>query len=152
MKSKRFRLGTSVFAAATVALAACTSTPSAPTAASSRGTDCFFTRALRDWRPLDDSNLLLFTTGRTPYLVELFRPAMGLTFNVMIGVYDRDGRVCPYGGDDIIINNGFMRERIPIRSMRRLSDEELDEVYVRFGIRPPAVVDTEDASADDAPQ
>ena len=52
----------------------------------------------------------------------------------------------PYGGDDIIINNGFMRERIPIRSMRRLSDEELDEVYVRFGIRPPAVVDTEDAS------
>jgi hypothetical protein len=104
--------------------------------------DCMFTRSLRDWRPLDDEHLLLFGPGHTAYLVELVRPAMGLSFNISIGVYDRDGNICPYGGDSIVIE-GPIRERISIRSMQRLDDAELDEVYVRFGIRPPAVVKTE---------
>jgi Family of unknown function (DUF6491) len=152
-KPRLGQIGVTLFAAASAALVACAAAPPAPpapSASSSRGDDCFFTRSLRDWRPLDNSNLLLFTTGRTPYLVELFRPAMGLSFNVMIGVYDRDGRVCPYGGDAIIIN-GIMPERIPIRSMRRLTDDELDEIYVRFGIRPPVVVETVPAPGGDAP-
>jgi len=105
--------------------------------------DCFFASTLRDWRPLDDQNLILFANGRRPYHVELVRPAMALSFNVMIGVYDRDGRVCPYGGDAIIVD-GFMPERIAIRSMRRLTDAQLDEVYVEFGISAPPVIDTEE--------
>jgi hypothetical protein len=109
--------------------------------------DCLLARTLRDWRPLDDENLLLFGAGRRAYLVELFRPAMSLGFNVMIGVYDRDGRICPYGGDAIVVD-GPMPERIPIRSIRRLSDDELDEVYVRFGIRPPIVVEGDEVELD----
>jgi Family of unknown function (DUF6491) len=148
-KPRSSAIGAVLLTAASAALVSCATAPSEPRAASSRADDCFFTRSLRDWRPLDNSNLLLFTTGRTPYLVELFRPAMGLSFNIMIGVYDRDGRVCPDGRDAIIVN-GAIPDRIPIRSMRRLTDEELDEVYVRFGIRPPAVVETEPVSTDDA--
>jgi hypothetical protein len=36
-----------------------------------------------------------------------------------------------------------MPDRIAIRSIENLSDDELDAVYVRFGIRAPAVIDTE---------
>jgi hypothetical protein len=120
------------------------------TDASARATfdDCFFASTLRDWRPLDNSNLILFANGRRPYHVELMRPASGLSFNVAIGVYDRDGRVCPYGGDSIIVDGGFMPERIAIRSMRQLTDEELDSLYVQFGIRPPAVVESLPAELD----
>lgn len=60
----------------------------------------------------------------------------------MIGVYDRDGRICPFGGDAIIVD-GPMPERIAIRNMERLTDDELDQLYLRFGIGPPAVVDDE---------
>jgi hypothetical protein len=118
---------------------------SAATSATTRSTaaDCFFASTLRDWRPLDDANLVLFGSGRTPYHVELFRPAIGLSFNVMIGVYDRDGRICPYGGDAIIVD-GAMPDRVPIRSIKRLTDEQLDELYVQFGVRAPAVVTTEE--------
>jgi len=36
-----------------------------------------------------------------------------------------------------------MPERIPIRSMRRVNEAELDALYVEFGINPPVVVDSE---------
>jgi hypothetical protein len=112
--------------------------------------DCLFAVSLRDWRPLDDRNLILFGNGRRAHHVELVRPAFGLTFDVMIGVYDRDGMICPYGGDAIVID-GPMPDRIAIASIKRLSDDELDALYVRFGIRAPAVIETtevEPAEAD----
>jgi hypothetical protein len=109
--------------------------------------DCFFARTLQDWRPLDDSNLILFAAGRRPYHVELVRPAMSLSFNDAIRIYDRDGNICPYGGDAIITDD-FMPERIAIRSMRRLTDDELLEVYARFGVSAPPVVETEAVEVD----
>jgi hypothetical protein len=102
-----------------------------------------FASTLHDWRPLDDSNLILFADGRRPYHVELVRPAMGFSYEVMIGVYDRDGRICPYG-DDAIVVDGVIPEQIAIRSMRRLTDRQLDEFCAEFGIRAPAVLEAEE--------
>jgi hypothetical protein len=123
----------------------------APSSGAPRPTydDCFFARTLHDWRPLDDRNLILFADGRRPYHVELIRPALGLSFDVMIGIYDRDGRICPYGGDAIVIDD-VVPERIAIRSMRRLTDEQLEEVYVEFGIHAPAVIDAEEVELEQA--
>ena len=123
-------------------LSACTSVESTSAGARSSYNDCFFARALSDWRSLDNSNLILFASGRRPYHVELTRPAMSLSSNIQIGVYDRDGRICPFGGDAIIVD-GFMPERITIRSIRQLTEDQLLEVYQQFGIRPPVVVETE---------
>jgi len=128
-------------ALATLLVSGCAS-KSADERTAARDNDCMFAVALRDWRPLDNENLILFESGRRAYHVELFRPAVGLRLDVMIGVYDRDGRICPYGGDAIIVD-GFMPERIPIRSMRRVNEAELDALYVEFGINPPVVVDSE---------
>ncbi len=139
------RIATKLFGmaiAAVLLLSGCMSTESAGTRARGTSADCFFARALSDWRPLDDSNLIIFVSGRRPYHVELVRPAMNLSGNVQIGVYDRDGRVCAFGGDAIIVD-GFMPERIAIRSIRELTDDELQVVYARFGISPPIVVETE---------
>jgi Family of unknown function (DUF6491) len=134
------------------ALCACTQAPTT-SGAEGRSTsdDCFFASTLHDWRPLDDENLILFANGRRPYHVELVRPAMGLSFDVMIGVYDRDGRICSFGGDAIIVD-GVIPDRITIRSIRRLTDEQLDEVYVQFGIRAPAVIETEEVDLESAEQ
>ena len=98
---------------AVILLAGCTSIESAGTGARTTYNDCFFAVSLSDWRPLDNSNLILFATGRRPYHVELMRPAMSLSSNVEIGVYDRDGRICPFGGDAIIVDS-IMPERITI--------------------------------------
>jgi hypothetical protein len=123
---------------AALLLSACASTSGPSTVARPAGNDCMFASTLRDWRPLDNENLILFANGRRPYHVELFMPAFSLTYEVMIGVYDRDGRICPYGGDAIVID-GVLPERIPIRSIRRLTDTELDALYVEFGVEPPEV-------------
>jgi hypothetical protein len=119
----------------------CAATGAAPNAASTTYNDCIFARTLSDWRPLDNRNLILFGNGRRPYLVELVQPVPDLNFDVAIGVYDRDGSICPFGGDAIIVRGGGIPQSVSIRSMRRLTDEELDAVYVQFGIRPPEVVD-----------
>ena len=142
MSSTIKRLGTGI---AALLMTACATTPTAdappPTA---RSNDCMFASTLRDWRPLDNENLILFALGRRPYHVELSWPAFGLTHDFMIGVYDRDGRICPYGGDAIIVE-GPMPQRIPIRSIRQLDEQQLDAVYAQFGIHPPAIVTAEPA-------
>jgi len=119
---------------------ACTSIERTSAEDVSSGDDCMVARTLRDWRPLDNQNLILFGSGRVPYHVELVRPAFGLTYDIMIGVYDRDGRICPYGGDAIILD-GPMPERVSIRNMKRLNDAELERLYVEHGISPPPVMD-----------
>jgi hypothetical protein len=128
--------------AAVCSLAACATTPDTQRTAFGVGDDCMFASALSDWRPLDDEHLILFATGRVPYLVELFRAVPSLSYDIAIGVYDRDGRICAYGGDAIIVD-GPLVERIPIRAIRRLTDEELEEAYVQYGIRRPRVMDVE---------
>lgn len=101
--------------------------------------DCFFAVSLSDWRPLDDENIILFAGRRNPYHAQLSRAAFGLSRGLEIGVYDRDGRVCPYGGDAIVIR-GIMPDTIRISSMRRIDAEELEQLYIEYGIRDPANV------------
>lgn len=132
-----------VFLAAIAAAAGCASAAPREKSATPPQTynDCIFARTLTDWRPLDRQNLILFAGGHRAYHVVLAIPAMSLDFSVMIGVYDRDGRICPFGGDSIIID-GIMPERISIRSIKRLTDAELAELYVQYGVSKPKVVET----------
>ena len=101
--------------------------------------DCFFASSMTDWRALDNRNLLIYAAGRRPYHVRLATPSSNLRFVENIGLLDRNGRICPYGGDAVIIDGG-MPERIPIVSVRKLTDQQLLEVFVEFGIKPPEVV------------
>lgn len=124
-------------------LAACAGTPAGDDGVGrGRATDCIFGRTITDWTPLDNENLILFAGRRRPYHVQLTRAAFGLARDFVIGVYDRDGRVCPFGGDAIIVRGGGIDERITISSIRRLTEEQLQQVYVDFGIEEPVIVET----------
>jgi hypothetical protein len=102
--------------------------------------DCFFANAVTDWRPLDSMNLVVFTGGRQPYHVQLSMRSMNLRYEDTIAFTDRDGRICPFGGDSIVINGG-VTDRISIASIRRLTDSQLAELYRTYNIAVPEIID-----------
>lgn len=133
-----------LWAAAALALGACASTGGG--AGGERTTyltynDCFYARSMTDWRPLDDMNLVVFTGVRRPYHVQLTMRSTSLRYQDAIAFTDRDGRICPFGGDALIVN-GALQDRIPIASIRRLTESELEGLYRSFGIRTPEVVES----------
>jgi len=137
--------GTQLIAAATASLlvAGCAGTPSVDNStALGNSTDCIFGRTISDWSALDDRNLIVFAGRRNPYHVELVRSAFGLSRDFSIGIYDRDGRLCPYGGDAIVVRGGGLPDRVTIASIRQLTEEELELLYVEFGIEEPIIVET----------
>lgn len=109
--------------------------------------DCFFARAVSDWRALDDRNLIVFTGRRSPYHVELSSSSTRLRSQETIAFSDRSGRICPFGGDAVIMGGPFP-ERLTISSIRRLSEGELEEVYLQFGIRRPEIIETSEDSVE----
>lgn len=133
--------------AATLSVGACASTASG----SGENTflsydDCFFTRSITDWRPLDNRNLVVFTGVRRPYHVQLSMPSIrSLRFEDAIAFTDRDGRICPFGGDSIVIN-GVMPDRISIASIRRLSESQLEDLYRSYNIIGPEIIETPESS------
>ena len=103
--------------------------------------DCFFARAVSDWRALDNRNLLVFTGRRSPYHVELSTPSRNLRSQETIAFSDRNGRICPFGGDAVIVGGPFP-DRLTISSIRRLSEGELEDVYLQFGVTRPEIIET----------
>lgn len=102
---------------------------------------------VRDFRVLDDSNLILYApTRRQAYHVELMPPCRGLRFSDTIALRGRMERLGGFAGDSVIIQPGLMPQRCPVSSVRRLGETELAELLVRFeGEAPgePAADETE---------
>ena len=96
-------------------LCACGSAPeTAPgdiPATSGGRSDCISTRTIRDYRVLDDANLVVTAHGRRKYHVTLSRRAVGLRASWKIGFRSTSGRVCG-GFDDILVDDGFGPERV----------------------------------------
>ena len=101
------------------------------------GPDCISTRTIRDYRVLDDANLVVTAHGRRKYHVTLSRRAVGLRASWKIGFRSTSSRICG-GFDDIVVDDGFGPERIRIAGIRELTPEEYDELLVRFGKKEPA--------------
>lgn len=108
----------------------------APQAAAA-GSDCISTRTIRDYRVLDDANLLVTAQANRKYHVTLSRRAPGLRSSWKIGFRSVSGRVCG-GFDDILVDDGFGPERIRIASVTQLTPEEYEALLVRFGKKEPA--------------
>ena len=132
---------------AVLTLSACATTETSPGPAFGSDNDCIFARSVSDWRPLDNRNLIVFAGRRNPYHVQLSRASTRLRFSDQIAFTDRDGRVCPFGGDSIVIN-GAMPDQISISSIRRLTEGGLEEVYLQFGISRPEIIETPEESVD----
>ena len=100
--------------------------------------DCISTRTIRDYRVLDDANLVVTANGNRKHHVSLSRRATGLTASWKIGFRSTSGRICG-GFDEILVDDGFGPERIRIAGIRELTPEEYDALLVRFGKKEPAI-------------
>lgn len=100
----------------------------------SLSSDCMFSRGIRDYRALDNRNLIVYGMGRRPYHVVLASPSTNVEHEFTIGVYDDgDGRVCPYGRDAILID-GAIPERIQIRSIEEIAADEVEALEAEYGL------------------
>jgi Family of unknown function (DUF6491) len=100
------------------------------------GSDCIWMRTVRDYTPLDDRNLILWGPGKRGYLVTLLYRSFDLRSSMGLGFSSRDDQLCPYGGDEIVVN-GLSREAIGIRSIAELDAQQVEQVMIRFGKKEP---------------
>lgn len=97
------------------------------------GADCVF-GSVRDFSVLNDEALLLYTTARNrAYYVEVTGICPGLRSAFQLGFEDRDGRLCGYGLDAIIIAGGAFSERCPISRIHKLEDGDIARVLEHYG-------------------
>lgn len=99
--------------------------------------DCISTRTIRDYRVLDETNIVVTAQANRKYHVTLSRRATGLRSSWTIGFRSTSGRVCG-GFDDVLVDDGFGPERIRIAAVTQLTPEEYDTLLVRFGKKEPA--------------
>ena len=123
-------------------LAACAGSPEPslgdqPDTLSARS-DCISSRTIRDYRVLDDANLVVTANGNKKYHLTLSRRALGLRASWKIGFRSTTGRVCGRF-DDILVDDGFGPEGIRIAAITQLTPEEYDALLVRFGKKEPAI-------------
>lgn len=101
---------------------------------------CVFFRTLYDWKPINNSNLIVWAPNRrSPYHLQLTRPCHGLRTAQTLGFSSRDGQLCPYGGDSILLDNGSGRpDRCTIDSITRLDEGALQALLDQANRRPSA--------------
>ena len=106
-----------------------------------RANDCISQMSIRDYQVLDESNLIVTERAKRKYHVLLSRRAFGLKSTWHIAFRSQSGRICS-SFSDLIVDDGFRSEAIGIRSIRRLTPEEYDDLLVRFGKKEPNVNQT----------
>jgi len=91
---------------------------------------CIFFRTLYDWKPLNRHNLIVWAPSRKhPYHIQLDRACHNLRFAHAIGFTSKDGRLCGFGGDAIIVNSGGgLPDRCPIGSITKLDEGGLQRL------------------------
>ena len=98
--------------------------------------NCILEGTIRDYRILDESNLLVTASGQRKYHFELSRPAFGLRSTRRIGISSSGSRICP-GFSEIIVDDSMGPDSIRIDSIRRLNPTEHENILIRFGHKEP---------------
>ena len=122
-------------------LVACASTNSDEGESVSRGSDCIYEPSIRGYSVLDESNLIVSTSGRRKYHVRLHRRAFGLQSSWGIAFRSSTSNICSTFSD-VIFEGHFDNEAIRIESIRRLSPEEEEGLLIRYGKKKPEIEHT----------
>ena len=114
--------------AATLVLAGCAGAPGPADEVARRTSsvagDCFTVSLARDFRYLDDHNIIVYAAGRTPYHVEMSQSCFGLRGEFTIALSSRTERMCGFAGDSVIVRGVGFPERCPVLSVRRLDADQ----------------------------
>ena len=101
-------------------------------------TDCISSGTIRDYRVLDDANLVVSGSGNRKYHVTLTRRAIGLRSSWKIGFKSTTGQICA-SFDELVVDDGMGPERIRIAAIRRLTPDDYETLLVRFGKIEPEI-------------
>jgi Family of unknown function (DUF6491) len=106
--------------------------------ADKRGNACIFISSVGQYRSLDRDKIVIWAPGRRDaYLVELSMPLFGLENSWQMAMIDndRDGRLCGFSMDRIGIRDLGRPESSSIKSMSRLTDEELGALEQQYNVQ-----------------
>jgi hypothetical protein len=87
---------------------------------------------------LDNSNLVVTASASRYYHIELVRPAVGLKSTWQIGFTPPGNRVCARSSE-LIVSDNIGRELVRIRNIRRLTNDEFDDLLIRYGKKKPEI-------------
>jgi hypothetical protein len=103
--------------------------------------DCIHEPSIRGYQVLDEQNLIV-EAGRRDYHVELFRRAHGIDSSWGIVFDTPNSRVCE-SFSEIRFRGPFgAQETVRIRSIRKLTPEEEEDLLIRFGKKEPEIEQT----------
>lgn len=122
-------------------LVACAGTNRDDDRSTSRGSDCIYEPSIRGYSVLDESNLIVSTSGRRKYHVTLQRRAFGLRSSWGIAFRSRTNNICSAFGE-VIFDGHFDNEAIRIATIRRLSPEQEEDLLIRYGKKKPEIEHT----------
>ena len=105
------------------------------------GSDCIWIRTIRDYTPLSRESLLIHASAKRSYFVRLWTSDFGLKSSFQLGTRSRDDRLCPYGGDALVFDS-FSGREARIRSISKVTPEQVDSLLIRYGKKDPG--DTQD--------
>ena len=103
--------------------------------------DCILSGSIRDYRVLDDANLVVTAGAKRRYHVTLARRAIGLRSSSQIGFKSSTGSICA-GFGELIVDDVMGLDRYRIQSIRQLTPEEYERLLVRFGEKEPEIEQT----------
>lgn len=107
------------------------------TPATGDGNACTWISSIDDWRRLDDRNLIVWVSRTEVYHVELTMPLLDLGTASSIGFVDhnRDGRLCGFGMDEVVVPNSPVFGSATIANMNRLDPAALDALEAQYKIK-----------------
>ena len=100
------------------------------------GDDCISKATVRDYRVLDEQNLIVTAAAKRKYHIQLSRRVYGLRNSWRIGFKTLGLRICP-NDSEVLFADHTGGESIRITSIRELTPEEVDELLVHFGKKEP---------------
>ena len=138
-----------------IILLGCASTNNENSASQERfsgGSDCITEGRIRGYKVLDGSNLVVSAMARRQYHVELARRTNALKFANRIGFSSSGSRICG-GFGYVVVNDSLGPDRVRITSIRRLSDEDYEDLLYRFDMagkqQPPEPEPVEGAEVEE---
>ncbi len=123
------------------ALGACATAKTGDSRPLSSHSDCIYQPSIRGYTVLDESNLIVSTSGRRQYHVALQRRAHGLRSSWAIAFKSPTGRVCS-AFSEVVFDGHFDGESIRIAAIREISAEEKEDLLIRYGKKKPEIEQT----------
>lgn len=98
---------------------------------------CTWFSSIDDWQRLDDRNLIVWVSRKQAYHIQLSMPLFGLSSAISIAFidHDRDGRLCGFAMDQVVVPHAPIYESSTILAMTKLDDDDIRQLAERYKIK-----------------